>query len=299
MPKPNFIFIGPSKTGSTWIFELLRSHPAIYIPVAKDIYFFDKYFDKGVKWYEKQFKGGANRQIAGELSHDYFSSKIAIDRIRMLYPSIKLICCLRNPFDRAVSSYKYFQRNGLALGDFAVEIRNHPEIFEEGLYYKHLSYILSNFDYKNVLVLYFDDLKSNSDEFARRIFNFIEVDGAFKSPVIGKQVNESGSARSLFVAKIIKKIAVLVRNCGYPCVVGYLKRNNIILRILYSKGGKKIVNNFSFPTYVVNAYNEEITQLEHLLNVKLSHWRMNVQGSVIGQQTSDNHNTKTETTLIV
>ena len=44
----DFIFLGPSKTASTWIYEAIRSHPDLFVPVTKDIYFFDKYFDKGI-----------------------------------------------------------------------------------------------------------------------------------------------------------------------------------------------------------------------------------------------------------
>ena len=39
---PTFLYIGIAKAGSSWIFEMLREHPEIYIPVAKDLRFFEE-----------------------------------------------------------------------------------------------------------------------------------------------------------------------------------------------------------------------------------------------------------------
>ena len=43
----DFIFVGPSKTASTWIFQILNEHHEVSVPPAKDIYYFDKFYLKG------------------------------------------------------------------------------------------------------------------------------------------------------------------------------------------------------------------------------------------------------------
>ena len=48
MVKPNFIYIGPDKAGSSWLHEVLISHDGIFMPPAKDLYFFDRYYDRGL-----------------------------------------------------------------------------------------------------------------------------------------------------------------------------------------------------------------------------------------------------------
>ena len=53
--RPNFLFIGPDKTGSSWMFHILSRHPDCFVPVAKDIYFFDRYYSKGMGWYLRHF----------------------------------------------------------------------------------------------------------------------------------------------------------------------------------------------------------------------------------------------------
>jgi hypothetical protein len=275
LPRPSFIFIGPSKTGSTWIFELLRSHPQVHVPIAKDIYFFDKFFHKGLAWYEDQFSDCAEHQITGELSHDYFSSKEAIDRIHRLLPEIKLICCLRDPFERALSSFEHFQRNGMGYAGLAVAVKEHPEIFEEGLYFKHLSYIFSKFDRSMISILFFDDLKTDPAAFAQRIFDFLGVDKFYQSPVIGKKINQAGQPRAKIVSRITKEIAVMVRRFGFPSVVGYFKRNHALLRVLYKETdavyARRLQLNFSQE--MICAYNQDLEQLQTLLGQSFSSWK--------------------------
>jgi hypothetical protein len=277
LPRPSFIFIGPSKTGSTWIFELLRSHPQVYVPIAKDIYFFDKYFHKGLSWYESQFSDCAEHQITGELSHDYFSSKPAIGRIHRLLPEVKLVCCLRDPFERALSSFEHFQRNGMGSSDLAVAVKEHPEIFEEGLYFKHLSYIFSKFDRSMISILFFDDLKADPAAFAQGIFEFLGVDKFYQSPVIGKKINKTGQSRSKIVSRITKEIAIIVRNFGFPGVVGYFKRSHTLLRVLYKETDATYAQRVKpdFPQEMISAYNQDLGQLQVLLGRNFSSWKRN------------------------
>ena len=65
---PNLIYIGPDKAASTWFFQLFRAHPDIFVTPAKDLYFFDRYFEKGMDWYLQQFEGGEGHQIVAEIS---------------------------------------------------------------------------------------------------------------------------------------------------------------------------------------------------------------------------------------
>ena len=44
MKRPDFIFVGPEKTGTTWKFSQLQGHPQIALPPMKEIgYFFEAY----------------------------------------------------------------------------------------------------------------------------------------------------------------------------------------------------------------------------------------------------------------
>ena len=69
---PDFLYIGASKAGSSWIYEILREHPEVFVPLAKDIQFFDWHYDKGIDWYLSFFRPGRGKRAIGEVSHDYF-----------------------------------------------------------------------------------------------------------------------------------------------------------------------------------------------------------------------------------
>ena len=119
--EPNFLYIGPDKSGSTWMYNILSQHPECYVPTIKDIYFFDQFYYKGIDWYLSFFKDAShNYKAVGELSHDYLYSKKAAERIFFHYPKVKLITCLRNPIDRTFSNYLFLIRNGITKLSFFV-----------------------------------------------------------------------------------------------------------------------------------------------------------------------------------
>ncbi|HKY91946.1 MAG TPA: sulfotransferase [Nevskiaceae bacterium] len=48
---PDFLGIGATKAGTSWLFEMLASHPAICMPVIKEVHYFDALQDeKTRKW---------------------------------------------------------------------------------------------------------------------------------------------------------------------------------------------------------------------------------------------------------
>ncbi len=53
---PSFIGIGAPRSGSTWLHELLRAHPNVYLPrQRKELNFFNQNDSRGIDWYEKYF----------------------------------------------------------------------------------------------------------------------------------------------------------------------------------------------------------------------------------------------------
>ena len=41
---PDFLGVGMSKSGTTWLDHVLRSHPGIWLPPIKELHFLDEYF---------------------------------------------------------------------------------------------------------------------------------------------------------------------------------------------------------------------------------------------------------------
>ena len=44
MPLPLFLCIGAQKAGTSWLFQQLTEHPALWLPTLKELHFFDHLF---------------------------------------------------------------------------------------------------------------------------------------------------------------------------------------------------------------------------------------------------------------
>ena len=114
---PDFLYIVPDNAASTWIYEVFRQHPEIFMSPAKELFFFDYYFRKGWPWYLRHFRRArAEKPVIGEVSHDYLFSSEACNTIFASLPAVRLMVCLREPIDRAFSSYLYMLKQGRISG---------------------------------------------------------------------------------------------------------------------------------------------------------------------------------------
>ena len=120
---PEFLIIGAAKCGTTSLYNYLIQHPQILPSSKKEIHYFDYYYHKGLNWYRSHFASIAEvgkrktnkdqRIITGESTPYYFSHPLSPKRAYQLLPNVKLICMLRNPIDRSISSYYNQARLGI------------------------------------------------------------------------------------------------------------------------------------------------------------------------------------------
>jgi hypothetical protein len=232
MRKPNFLFIGPDKTGSSWLYEVLRQHTACFVPPAKDIYFFDRYYERGWDWYAAHFAdAGPDCKAVGELSHDYLFSPLAARRIADDLPEVKLITILREPADRAFSHYLYMIRSGRTRLPFERALQDFPEIVNNSSYGRHLTPYFELFGRDRLGVFYFDDLKQSPETLARRILAFLSLDWT-DGIDCNQQVRAAAAPRSFALAGLAKQGANAARALGLANLVGTIK-NSRVAQLLY------------------------------------------------------------------
>ncbi len=109
---PSFIIIGGLKCGSTSLYEYLCEHPKVERAQTKELFYFDKFYEKGARWYQSNFEIKKKNKITGEASPHYIHHPQTPHRIKKDLPDVKLIAVLRNPVDRLFSHYKHNVRNG-------------------------------------------------------------------------------------------------------------------------------------------------------------------------------------------
>ena len=242
MPQrlPNFLHLGPSKSGSTWLHEVLIDHPDVYFSEAKDLYFFSRCYDRGVDWYASQFRDARpEHKIVGEFSQDYLASAEAPGRILdSLGTDVRLMVTLREPADRAFSSYLYLSKHGQAAATFRDTARIAPDLIDQGRYATQLRRYLRFFDRKAVHVGVFDDLQADAQAFLDSITDWLDLE---RHAVPAEQLEArlpASSARWLPLAAAAKRGANWVRSHDGADLVGRIKRSAIVQRALYKPLGE-------------------------------------------------------------
>jgi len=272
--KPNFLFIGPDKTGSSWLNYVLSQHPDCYVPPAKDIWYFDRYYDRGLDWYLSFFEDAPpEAEAVGELSHDYLFSPQAAKRIAADLPEVKLMSCLRDPVERTFSQYLYLKRSGITKLPLKEAIEEYPRLIENSLYYSHLSTYYELFSEEQIKILWFADLKEDAGEFAREVFEFLKVE---YSPDINydKRVRPAGEARNFYLAKGLKWAGRFVRRIGLVNFLGRVKNSKLVNYLFYRTFSDENKPELSpeMERFLRGEFADDIRSLEKLLEVDLGHW---------------------------
>lgn len=102
---PSFIIIGSTKCASSSLHNYLGQHPDIFTSKIKETGFFSLRYNKGMDFYATYFQEATNQKAIGEATPTYCFLPYVAPRIKEHFPDIKLILCLRNPLERAFSSW--------------------------------------------------------------------------------------------------------------------------------------------------------------------------------------------------
>lgn len=232
---PNFLFIGPDKAGSSWLFRALGSHPDVFLSPAKDIYFFDRYYDRGRDWYLSRFSGATDAHlVVGEICHDYLFCDEAPRRIRDTLGEAKILTVLREPADRAFSDYLNRVRSGDAdTGSFASAVATYPEIVDSGRYAQWLAPYVEGFPGDQLKVAVFDDLARDPQAFLTDITDWLGLPPMTLSAEQRAPARAAAASRSRRLTKTLRRGADAARRLGLEGVVGRVKSSRRVEAALY------------------------------------------------------------------
>jgi hypothetical protein len=255
------------------LFEILRQHPECYVPPCKDIYFFDRYYSRGINWYLCFFSDVPNyARAVGELSHDYLFSRLAAERIKFHLPHVKLLTCLRNPVERTFSHYMYLVRSGITSEPFESALKKISRLLDNSLYDQYLPEYLERFNPHQIKVLFFDDLQSDPEAFGATVFGFLGI-SVHKTIDYHRLVRFASRPHSFLLARLTKLGSNFVRDRGYPTLVGKVKHSRLT-RVLYKPYEKndRPVMNTATRHELEEFFRPSVLHLQEMLQVNLSHW---------------------------
>ncbi len=191
---PNFFIIGAQKSGTTSLNDILALHPEVFMPEDKEIPYFynEKLYSKGLENYKWYFQKWNGQNLVGNAPVNLlYLTEITVKRLYEYNHKLKLICCLRNPIERAYSAYWYFRSNlwenaatfeeALEKEDWikqngTVEQKCNLTYLEHGLYHQQLKAFYEFFSEDQILVLLFEEFKKKPDEIHRRIAAFLNIE---------------------------------------------------------------------------------------------------------------------------
>ncbi len=231
---PDFFIVGHSKSGTTALYEMLCRHPQIFMSAIKEpIYFAEELPREAHRYsppltledYLALFEEARDDQRTGEASASYLKSPTAAARIAEAQPQARIIAILREPaaFLRSfhlqcVQAHYETEKDfakALALEPARREGRQLPRRSlwpQELLYSEHVRYVEqllrfhSVFPPEQVLVLIYDDFRSENEQTVRRVLRFLDVDDTL--PIAAVEANPTVGMRSQRADDILYSLSV-------------------------------------------------------------------------------------------
>jgi hypothetical protein len=233
------------------------------------------HYAKGRGWYERFFRHTDKSQKLIDMTPSYIRSPWVPHRLTEENPNAKIICCLRNPLDRAFSHYWHEKKKGKIAFEFEEVLENY-DLFsswvEPGFYAEHLERYLEHFPREQLLCLPFRLLKQDDETFLRRILRFIDVDPSFRPSWLGKKANEAGGRRTLANA-VWRRIRRRLQWVGQDDFVESVEEAPVVGR--WVRDRDEYERGISEPVRreLLEICEPEIQRAETLLDIDLSHWR--------------------------
>ena len=172
---PDFIHVGPPRTGTTWLHEVLIGHCGL--PSFKETHYFDADYNRGADWYLGLFQNPDQSLPMGEFGPTYFSNPLARERIKKHSPDCKILCTFRDPAERLYSHYRLVRRKRRPVYDtFEKHWRS---ILYSGSdvanYATQLKHWQRTFGDSNVIVLFYDDLVADPQRYLNQVCDFVKI----------------------------------------------------------------------------------------------------------------------------
>ncbi|HXM00802.1 MAG TPA: sulfotransferase, partial [Rhizomicrobium sp.] len=233
MRLPDFIVAGVRKCGTTWLHTCLSEHPQIFVPPqTKEIFFFDRHWDRGLAWYARHFAAAPPGRICGEATPGYFAVPGMPERIKGAVPDAKIVFVFRDPIRRAVSLYQHMLSIGYTRLSFADALEEMPEIIDEGHYDSYFESYERCFGRAALFPLILEQAKAEGDAGLAALFAFLGVDPAFRPPSLLRTAYEQRTARNHVFGWLTGRLTMVFRDRGLHWVVNGLKRAGF-RRLLY------------------------------------------------------------------
>jgi Sulfotransferase family len=236
---PEFFIVGQPKSGTTALFQILRSHPQIYMSKVKEPLFFASdlrplvgegqadgsprrpMFPATYEEYLSLFTQAGPDQRPGECSTNYLRSRVAAGAIAEAQPQAQIIALLREPASFLRSLHLQRQQEyvesepdlgrALALEESRRRgVKAHPEdrpmmlLYTDFVHYvEQLQRFHAVFPRERVKVIIYDDFRRDNDATVRSVLRFLEVDDSVQ--IEATSANPTVAVRSRRLDRMVRR----------------------------------------------------------------------------------------------
>ena len=223
---PEFFLVGHPKCGTTALYEMLRRHPAICIPIKEPGYFSQEYRPRFIPRPQDQpttlseylalFQLCKGEQVAGEATPWYLRSEVAAAAIAEYNPAARIIAVFREPvsflqsfhlhqFKWGVENVRDFER-AISLESARREGRHIPhgcknprELWYTDLvkYTSQLRRFRAVFPDEQITVLLHEEFRRENERTVRSVFRFLGVDDSVPIPDIEANLTRGVRSRAM------------------------------------------------------------------------------------------------------
>jgi len=279
---PEFIGVGPPRTATTWLHEVLSGYVGLPRGV-KETEFFDRHYSRGLEWHLRHFRDCPPNLPCGEFSPTYFASAQARTRIAADLPNCKIIITLRDPVERFYSHYRLLRREGWLRDEtleqaIACHLRNPTcpgNMFYVSRYAEHVRAWQSVMRDGNVKVMLCDDLQADSQSFIARVCSFLEIPefDLSRIPAARQRINTiSRAPKSRRLAKLARRLIAGLRSRGLYGLVNSWDRT-WLWRLIFESGKQFHEMTPAQEANLRERFRSEIEQLEVIIQRDLSKWK--------------------------
>jgi Sulfotransferase domain len=286
---PLLLGLGPIRSGTTWMHELLFGHSQVATTVVKEINFFNLNYEKGEAWYREHFMpvNGATRLLADVSPSYIMDANVVAPRVHETVRNPLLMVNLRSPYERVVSWYCKFGERLFNCQDtdpismLAVDGEVHEAALQIGLMALTLERYIDLFGRNRLILVDYEDLKRNPVGVARQVQRRLGLDIEMPRSVT-QVVNASAHSRSASLRRLVHLAGRLPQKAS-PALFYRLRYS--VLHDIVLKWRRLPQSTIRENVAVLNSlrprFERDIDRLEELLQMDLSGWRWAAQVAAI------------------
>jgi len=303
--RNHFFILGAMKCATTTLYNMLSQHPDICMSKGKEPIFFEltEEYEKGKDYYlDTYFSHRDTETFLGDARPRNLCFPWVPDRILSMFPSAKFVVVLRNPVDRAYSSYwttirsgrpnsedrpfsrviyenyvdlshgkSYFKRENQSKYEKHLkssEALKYPPHLEEGYYYKMIKPFVEKTGRDRIKVIIFDDFIERPTDTIKEVLAFLGVQEETKLDPEEKM--RGFVPRSFFLQRMLAIGNNITRTLRLDNLIPQSFKD-FLQKVNIKKRGKPSMDPL-VELWLYQHYEPYNRRLENFLDVQLSDW---------------------------